>query len=314
MVQVLMATYNGEKYIREQMESLLNQNYQDIKITIRDDGSSDNTLNILCELQQQNKNKIEIIKDDVICHSPQKNFMELVKHITEDYIMFCDQDDIWMRCKIKDSIEEMQELETKWGKDTPLLVFTGYEGIDDNHNLINLCTKITKNSYQLNKLLVENCVVGSTMLINKALGKIVGEYDDRILMHDHWIALIAASCGHVSYIESPELKYRQHKHNASAGIVNSSSFSYLLKKLFDKNKKKNVKMIIKQAQLLKEHLDFNCTGIQNTSINALSDIEYQKRIRRPKIIIENKLFKSSMIRTIGFIITLILLPYYKRER
>ena len=92
-VDILLAAYNGEKFIAEQIESILAQTYQDFRLVIRDDGSSDNTPAIIEDYAAKYPGKIEVVHDDAVCKSPAKNFFELLKHAEADYVMFSDQDD-----------------------------------------------------------------------------------------------------------------------------------------------------------------------------------------------------------------------------
>ncbi|MBS5112853.1 MAG: glycosyltransferase [Coprobacillus cateniformis] len=110
MVDILLATYNGEKYIREQIDSILNQTYQDFRILIRDDGSKDETVSIIENYTKKYQGKIVLIQDNIECGSSVSNFMELSKHATADYIMYCDQDDYWFTNKIDSSLNAIRKL------------------------------------------------------------------------------------------------------------------------------------------------------------------------------------------------------------
>ena len=100
MVDILMATYNGGKYIAEQIDSILNQNYNDWKLYIRDDGSKDNTVNIVKEYIEKYPDKIILIEDGRRNLGPKLNFGELLKISKSEYCMFCDHDDVWMEDKV----------------------------------------------------------------------------------------------------------------------------------------------------------------------------------------------------------------------
>lgn len=103
MIDILMATYNGEKYLRPQLDSILRQSNTDWRLIIRDDCSTDNTVQIIREYQQQYPDKFILVQADAPSGSAQNNFFQLIKywqqHGTADYVMFADQDDVWLQKK-----------------------------------------------------------------------------------------------------------------------------------------------------------------------------------------------------------------------
>ena len=111
-IDILMATYNGGKYVEEQLKSIISQSYENWNLVIRDDGSSDNTLKILNEYSKNDK-RIHIISDNKGNLGLVKNFEELMKRSTEEYIMFSDQDDVWVDNKINILLQKMLEIEKK---------------------------------------------------------------------------------------------------------------------------------------------------------------------------------------------------------
>ena len=134
-IDILLAAYNGERYIAEQLDSLLSQTFQDFRILIRDDGSSDNTPAIIEEYSRKYPGQVEIVHDDVVCKDPVKNFFELLKHARADYVMFCDQDDVWLPKRVQATYDRMKEVERdNHGK--AVLVFCGKRHVDSNLNSI----------------------------------------------------------------------------------------------------------------------------------------------------------------------------------
>ena len=119
---ILMATYNGEEFIREQINSILNQTYKNWKLIIHDDGSTDNTVDIIKEYTKKYPNKIILIEDNIKCNGAKENFSHLIKiaykNFNFDYILFSDQDDIWLPNKIEVSLSKIQEMENKFGKNS----------------------------------------------------------------------------------------------------------------------------------------------------------------------------------------------------
>lgn len=133
-VEILLATYNGEKYLETQMDSILAQTFQDFQVIIRDDGSKDRTVEIVRGYEARYPGKIRLVTDDAVCGNPASNFMQLLKYATADYIMFADQDDYWLPEKVEVSLREIKRIEAEKGKETPILAFAQCEVVDAELN------------------------------------------------------------------------------------------------------------------------------------------------------------------------------------
>lgn len=214
-VDILLAAFNGEKFIAEQLDSIIAQTFKDFRIIIRDDGSSDNTPAIIESYADKYPGIIEVIHDDIICRNPTKNFFQLMKHAKADYVMFSDQDDVWLKDKIARSLEAMKEAEKK-NPGKPVLVFTGMKVTDEKLNVINDFVPLNINLPKYNNLVSmfeENFVSGCTEMINRSIYENIGEYNDLIVNHDWWTALYARACGVIAYVPEALMLYRQHEHN-----------------------------------------------------------------------------------------------------
>lgn len=302
MVEILMATYNGEKYIREQIDSILNQTYQDIRILIRDDGSQDGTVGIIKEYIERYQAKIRLIEDDVKCGSSVSNFVQLTKSATADYVMYSDQDDFWLPEKVEKTLQAMVELEEEIGKGKPALTFARHMPVDVNLQPIQedaSKTQLSKCETELNKLLVQNCVNGCLMMVNRPLYSILGDYSKDILMHDWWAALIAGSMGGIRMIPDVLMLYRQHGDNV-VGSVNVKSFKYRLSKVVDKNTR-NMKYRYKdQAKLFYQRYSFMMPEENKRVLEYfLSMYEEKSKIKRIKMLISGGYLKSDTVRRIG---------------
>lgn len=227
-VDILLPTYNGEKYIREQIESILNQSYKNIRLIISDDCSKDITVEILKEYEQ---------KDDriKIYVQPQnlgfvKNIEFLLEKVENQYYMLADQDDVWLPEKIEKSLEKLKQ-------ENADLVFGDLEVVDQNLNIMYpsfgdfmlLNRKINKyiNSNRLNYLY--NCVTGCTLLAKKeTIEKILPlPTKSKYVIHDYWMGLMISLNGKVAYVPEKYIKYRQHGNNQ----VGTNKISHGFKKL-----------------------------------------------------------------------------------
>lgn len=247
MVDILLATYNGEKYLRKQIESILNQTYDMWHLLIRDDGSSDATKKIIKEYVCAYPSKIENIEDNRGNVGVVRNFKSLLQRSEHEYIMFCDQDDIWDHNKISREVKVMKEAEAQ-NNLKPILVFSDLREIDSEENIL-VDSFNTKNRFSLDKIILSqilfrNVVTGCTMLINKFLANELLNMPDDIKMHDHWVTLAClVNNGCIRYINTPTVSYRQH----SGNVIGDKSLSKrdIIKKIFgiadyNEGKKKTV--------------------------------------------------------------------------
>ena len=221
-IDILLATYNGEKYLREQLESILSQSYQNFHLLIRDDGSSDNTLSVINTFINQFPSKISLVEDSEHL-GVHKCFSKLLSLSKAPYVMFADQDDVWLKDKVLMTFQKMNELEIQFGKNKPLLVHGDLIVVDKNLKEIAPSfwsyTKLKprEGSY-LNRLIVQNEVTGCTLMMNHSLRDKVYPIPSESIMHDWWIALVATAFGYIGVVQEPLILYRQHDKNALGAI------------------------------------------------------------------------------------------------
>ena len=242
MVDILLASYNGEKYIEEQMASIAAQTYSQWKLFVCDDRSQDDTVakaERFAQAYNQNHSendikKITIKVNDKACGGAAANFFNMLSLSTSEYIMFCDQDDMWKADKVEKTLKRMRHLERKYGSHVPLLVYTDLAVVDENLKMIapsfikymNIPPKIT-----LSRLLLQNSVTGCTVMMNRTLCQLLCKATEfkKIAMHDHFAALTAQVFGKISFLPEATLSYRQHGNN-SVGASDARSLSYLYKR------------------------------------------------------------------------------------
>lgn len=222
MVAILMSTYNGEKYLKEQIDSILCQTYKDWKLYIRDDGSIDGTIDIALDYAKQYPGIITLEKGDNIgCGY---SFMHLLENVESDYFMFCDQDDVWKCDKIEKTLNEMHNMEKEYGNITAIGVFTDLSVVDQNLEVkYESFWKSNKRNPEDAKYLYRAIVnrqpfLGCTMLMNRAVKEVVFPINDFIKktgQHDNWVMFILSVKGKVGYVNEPLIYYRQHEGNVS---------------------------------------------------------------------------------------------------
>ena len=236
MITIIMAVYNGQEYIREQLESLKDQTYTEWRLVIRDDRSSDKTAEIVKKFSDEVEQEVIFKVNEKPSGSAKNNFALLINDAKEsDYVIFCDQDDIWKKDKIEITFNNMKQAEERYGRDFPLLVHGDVEVIDENGNInadsMFEMSHINADS-KLPQILIQNHVTGCTMMCNKKLIAGISEYasSEYIIMHDYLAALYASVFGKIEVIKKPLLSYRQHSGN-SVGAKNNNNPVYLLKRL-----------------------------------------------------------------------------------
>lgn len=233
-VDILLATYNGERYIREQIESIINQTYSNWRLVVSDDGSQDNTLKIVDTLADRDS-RITVVQSRNKIGGAAGNFFGLLSYVESPYVMFCDQDDVWDVDKISVSLDKMKCLEKRFGEKDSLLVFTDSRVVNQQLSELNSSFVSTlgykPNSISLVQAVCGNIAQGSTMLMNHSLvERIAGNYPD-FHYHDWWVFMVALATGHVGYIDRATMSYRQHENNEIG--ANSTTFVSWVKHLIE---------------------------------------------------------------------------------
>lgn len=230
-VAVLMASYNGEKFIKEQIDSILNQTYKNIDIYISDDNSTDNTIKIIQQYAEKNHN-IKYIQNNFENSGAKNNFANIFDKVNGyDYYMFCDQDDFWCKKKVEHVIEKAKKLE----KDENFILIYNDLSITDSKlgvkekSLINKENKYLPKTKVFNHFLVQAYFPGCAMTFNDKLKQKVKSIPNCAEMHDWWVALIAAYYGNVFFLNEPLQLYRQHENNVVGSIKNNSIVSRIKK-------------------------------------------------------------------------------------
>lgn len=225
-VAILMSTYNGEHYLGEQIQSIIDQTYDNWHLYIRDDGSKDNTIHIIKSYAAKDHRVTFFNENNVKNVGVVRSFMELLKKTYADFYMFSDQDDFWLPNKISDTLQFMLQQPYQ---QMPICVHSDLRVVNEH---LEGHTKMNGNLvwHDFLHLMFSNCVTGCTMMINQSL-KIEAENEkvnyDKIYMHDWWLALIAAAFGKVVYLNKATILYRQHGDNVMGSYEDRSLRTYI---------------------------------------------------------------------------------------
>lgn len=213
-VAILLATYNGEPFLAELLESIVGQTTDHYCCYIHDDGSTDGTREIIdryCRLYPERF----VVVEGASTGGARNNFMYLLSMVDADYIMFCDQDDVWLPDKIAKTYKVMLDNDD----DKPIAIYSDLQVVDSDLKVIDASYYHYSGKQPLNnkvpQLLYCNVAVGCTMMINRRLRDLALDVKniDNIYMHDWWLALLAAAEGRLLYLPESTILYRQHEGN-----------------------------------------------------------------------------------------------------
>lgn len=291
-VQVLMSTYNGEKYLKQQLDSIFSQRGVDIHLLVRDDGSKDKTLDILNDYKNKHSN-MDVIKGKNVgaCHS----FFELInKSGSYKFYSFADQDDVWDIDKLEIAVNSLKN------KDIPAVYSSNTRLVDAELNIIK--NENDNPKCTLGSAMIKNYCTGCTMVFNNHLmSNLKNKTPNYAPMHDWWINLVCLAIGGISiYDIKPHINYRQHGNNVLGAESN----------VLKKAKKRFYKFINKPYHrdiMSKELYNMYVDDLNNQSKEILNTIKTKKN----RIF---KIIKNKEIRTNDFLTNLlfmILTIFYK---
>ncbi len=287
MVQILMSTYNGEQYIREQLDSLLQQTYPDIRICVRDDGSADDTIKILEEYSLK-YDTIEYYCGENV--GVQHSFYDLFKHVDPraDFIATCDQDDVWHPEKVEAAVSELKKIEGI-GLYCSRAQLTDAELNPISDNLRKKPPRIA-----FGNALIENICTGCTMVINRELYDFVeGKWPEKSLIHDWWFYIVAVAFGTVIYDEKSYISYRQHGNNVIG--LDNNRFGLLKRQL--RSFRKFMGTYTLQMQELNETFVLQSENKQLIDLLIGTRTSWKNRF---KVLFDKRIFRQGKMDTILF--------------
>ena len=314
MTDIIMTTYNGEKYIEEQIRSILDSDNDEFRLLVYDDMSSDDTPGIVKKFADEYSGKVFFFENE-IRYGHCANFLQGLKRAKRefgaDYYMFCDQDDIWLKDKIGLSLEIIRELESPDadGNDahetTPCMVFSDAMLVNTDLEPLGVtfleADRLDAKRTDLAHLLMENKCQGCTMMFNKVLADMVDEYDERVRYHDWWIALIAAAFGRIGFIDTPTLMYRQHEGN----VVGQDSFAGYIKnriKAGSADTKERLKATRRQAAAFYKYYGRRLPQKERQVVREFLLLPKKNAFARRLTLIKNGYMKSGLIRNAGLML------------
>lgn len=303
-IDVLLATCNGEQFLEEQLESLFRQTYQDFRLIVRDDASTDLTLEILERFRRRCPASVEIHRNSHR-QGACRNFSLLTEQSKAPYFAFCDQDDIWHSDKLQLSLAEMKKVEHRHSVGAPVLVFTDVAVVDEKARIAApsmwRAARVCPERLTFGSQLVQNLVNGCTVLGNRSLLKLGSPVADEAVMHDSWFGLIATAFGVVSPLRSVTADYRQHGNNA-VGAKQRSRARKVAQLWSDPDLKEYVVASQRQARAFAIRYAALLTESQKTTIEAWCGMQQQPALLRQWELYRHGLRRTDFLNNLGFML------------
>jgi len=302
MVDVLLAAYNGERYIGQQIESLLSQTYPHWRLRIRVDGGTDNTLQICRDFAERFPDKIHVLEDDGGNVGVLRNFNRLLACREAPYVMFCDQDDVWLPRKMERTVAAMRQLEQEVGASTPILVHTDSAIVDED--LQQIAPSALQFSHRkpysgLGRACMELSLYGHQIMLNDPLVKLSGSIPEGFVSWDWWFPLVAATFGRVHRIDESMTLWRRHRQVLSHNKKHAPS-AYAMMKLSDCRRK--VHISLRQCEIFLDRFRNQLPPKRLAFFEGVAKIRAANFLMRRFLIIRYGLFKTGLLKTAGVLL------------
>lgn len=289
LITICMSTYNGERFLAKQLDSIEAQTYQNWHLLIHDDGSTDQTLPIIRRFAA---------KDDRIRIQPPashqgvtKAFLDLVMVEDADYYMLADQDDEW----VPEKLTKMRDFVAAKSHAQPVLAHCGIQFIDAQSNLVPRGDNWLYRGTKFREIALSNNVVGCTTIFNRRLRDLVkAHYNelnfDHLFLHDWFLAMLASGLGTLAYLDEPLVRYRQHANN----VIGGNSAKRRLRSLWARvtlQKKLKINLICQQAgqfeslygEQLADAADRRLCQFLNSLLNTWQPVAQIQFLKRHKL-------------------------------
>lgn len=302
-ITILLAAYNGEKYLETMIDSIIAQDYSEWQLILSDDGSADTTPAILQAYADKMPERITFYRSGIRFGRPEKHFLHLLQQFHDTpYIMFCDQDDFWHFDKVRKTYEKMRQIEVD--PSIPAMVHTDLQVVDAalkpiHHSFMQM-SGIKGDRMKVRQLLTQNVVTGCTMMVNQSLAEMGTKQipETGIPMHDWWLALLAAACGTTGFLNEATIDYRQHGKN-SVGAKNVRSAKHILNQLKSRQMAVHIRATYVQAAAFLRCFQDVLPEHASRSIAAYAALAHKNWLARRVAYIRYGFWKASIPRKLG---------------
>lgn len=301
-VLVLLATLNGSRYLEQQLDSIAAQTHPHWMLTVSDDGSTDDSLEIVQQFSRKHPGRVTIVGHDP-AGSARDNFFNLLYGArAASYFALCDQDDVWSVHKLERLVRRCMEHEEKH-QSRPCLVYSDLAvvgaDLEPLHPSFFTQIRALPQAIDYRTLLTENAIPGCAMLFNRALFDVFRAHEfDRssAVMHDWWIALLASTIGDLLLVREPLVLYRQHENN-TLGTVKRSGISFALSKLVDGDRSASLQTYKQAGAFISAYGELIDPKIARV-IRAFAALPQQNKIQRVRQILRCGTLKQTLARRV----------------
>lgn len=310
-VNILMSVRNGERYLAEQIDSILGQTVDGWHLSMRDNSSTDGTLRIMQEYVTRDPARFGLFRAKAAGDGAVESFAALLNSAQPGYIMFADGDDLWMRDKIERSLEAMKRAEAELGTHVPILVHSDLVVVGDDLKTIHESFRRYHHldpvmGHRMNRILVQNVVVGCTTLLNPALAALARPIPEGILGHDWWAALIAAAFGRIIYLAEPTVLYRRHCTTQTSVIDYRTGWrrplvSTIDDLIFRKRVRERLSKVIAQAARFLERFKESLSLGHEEMVRAFIGLSKQDMLARRRTVLRNGFLMHGLRRNLSLL-------------
>lgn len=301
-IAVLLATFNGERFVAGQIQSILEQSWPHWRIVTRDDGSGDHTASIVSEFARRFPGSIHVVDEGGPRLGVDGSFSRLLELTESKYYMFCDQDDVWLPDKIEKTLDCMRAIETEVGEGTPVLVHTDASVVDSSLRQLDASAwhygyNDPSFSTRLNRLLVQNMVFGCTVMINSALKKRATPIPENVVQYDWWMALVSVCFGRTSYLSQPTVLYRQHEANTVG--VRRWGAAYIFDKIMKIRDRTPLVASRRQAVELLSRYGDSLSSRHREMLRHYASLGEKGILAKRGTLLKYRFFKTGLVRNLG---------------
>nr|WP_233189467.1 glycosyltransferase family 2 protein [Geothermobacter hydrogeniphilus] len=312
MISVALCTYNGQQFLPDQLRSLASQSRLPDELVVCDDRSTDGTWDLLAEFSRQASFPVRVERNQEQL-GPAENFARCLARARGRWVVLCDQDDVWLPEKISVLAEKMTVLEVSCGPEFPLLIHSDAKVVDVELNTIADSLWAYQGSrpasgHVLNRLLLQNCVTGCTAMVNRALLEKALPIPGQALMHDWWLALVAAVFGQIDWHPEPLVLYRQHGGNDTGAkgwgiwVAIRSLLDFYGRAEARQVNAQVVQKTVSQAKAFVERFHAQLSPQQLEAIRAFASLSTEPYWKKRYLILKHGLYYHGLLRNAGHLL------------
>lgn len=300
-VTILLCTCNSARYLQPLLDSIFQSEYTDFHLIVRDDCSTDETMEIL---RRCTDNRLAVQRNETPSGSAGANFFGAMLSCPDSrYILFADADDVWAKEKIGNTLAAMQAAEEMYGEDVPILVHSDLQVVDSRLRLVSpslwAYEQLTPTRTELRQMLAQNNVTGCASMINRALANCVQELPAHFVMHDWWLALCASAFGHIVALDEQLVLYRQHGGNA-VGAYSAGSLKAAAERAADRERRRRIYLaMFQQAGCFADTFADRLTPQQAALCRAYASMEQRGHLGRVFLLLRHGFWKNTWLRNLG---------------